>query len=131
MREVIIAKFIISDNYFIFSSDKEQIGAKRRKKIPHFSDYLGGGGGGGGGPGMGGAGGGGGGFNFGAFGFLAPTIGFLPNYTNSGTSQSGNQGEQFTYCCLLSCLMEPIDFIVPSICLVTYHRSQSLFGRET
>lgn len=71
--------------------DKEQIGAKRRKKIPHFSDYLGGGGGGGG-PGMGGAGGGGGGFNFGAFGFLAPTIGFLPNYTNSGTSQSGNQG---------------------------------------
>lgn len=71
--------------------DKEQIGAKRRKKIPHFSDYLGGGGGGGG-PGMGGAGGGGGGFNFGPFGFLAPTIGFLPNYTNSGTSQSGNQG---------------------------------------
>lgn len=95
---------LISDIYFIFSSDKEQIGAKRRKKIPHFSDYLGGGGGGGG-PGMGGAGGGGGGFNFGAFSFLGPTIGFLPNYTNSGTSQSGNQGEQFTYCCLLSCLM--------------------------
>lgn len=69
--------------------DKEQIGAKRRKKIPHFSEYFQGGGGGGGGgpPGMGGAGGGG-------FGFpglsLFPGIFGLP--PSQGTSQSSNQG---------------------------------------
>lgn len=67
--------------------DKEQIGAKRRKKIPHFSDYFKDGGGGGP-PGMGGAGGGGGGFNFG-LSLLGPLIAFAPN---ASTSQSANQG---------------------------------------
>lgn len=72
----------------IFSLDKEQIGAKRRKKIPHFSDYFGGGGGGGGGPpGMGGAGGGGFG-TFAPLGLLGSTLWFA----NPGTSQSNNQG---------------------------------------
>ena len=70
-----------------FLSDKEQIGAKRRKKIPHFSDYFGGGGGGAP-PGMGGAGGGGGGFGFTPLGLLGPLF-----FTNPGTSQSSNQGE--------------------------------------
>lgn len=75
---------------FLFWPDKEQIGAKRRKKIPHFSEYFQGGGGGGGGgpPGMGGAGGGG-------FGFpglsLFPGIFGLP--PSQGTSQSSNQGQ--------------------------------------
>ena len=75
--------------HYIFLSDKEQIGAKRRKKIPHFSDYFSGGGGGGGGPpGMGGAGAGGGGFGtFAQLGLLGPLF-----FTNPGTSQSSNQG---------------------------------------
>ncbi|KAM7449939.1 Nuclear factorNF-kappa-B p105 subunit [Porites harrisoni] len=69
--------------------DKEQIGAKRRKKIPHFSDYFQGGGGGP--PGMGGAGGGG--FGFTGFG-LFPTfnlMGLQPSSQGdgSGTSQQG------------------------------------------
>lgn len=71
-----------------FLLDKEQIGAKRRKKIPHFSDYFGGGGGP---PGMGGAGGGSGG----GFGTLTP-LGLLGSalwFTGPGTSQSNNQGE--------------------------------------
>lgn len=71
-----------------FFSDKEQIGAKRRKKIPHFQDYFQGGGGGGP-PSMGGAGGGG--FGFAGLSFLAPAfMGFAPT---AGTSQSGGQGE--------------------------------------
>ncbi|XP_078366707.1 nuclear factor NF-kappa-B p105 subunit-like [Oculina patagonica] len=72
--------------------DKEQIGAKRRKKIPHFSDYFGGGGGGGPPPSAGGAGGGGFG-GFGALGLLGPAaFGFIPFSTNPGTSQTNNQG---------------------------------------
>ncbi|KAJ7381567.1 hypothetical protein OS493_040442 [Desmophyllum pertusum] len=76
--------------HLIFLSDKEQIGAKRRKKIPHFSDYLvaeaevaplG----------MGGAGGGGFG-GFGAMGLLGSTFSFVPFGANPGTSQSSNQG---------------------------------------
>jgi len=74
--------------YDSFFSDKEQIGAKRRKKIPHFQDYFQGGGGGGP-PGMGGAGGGG--FGFPGLGFLpAAFMGFA---STAGTSQSGGQGE--------------------------------------
>ncbi|XP_073234456.1 nuclear factor NF-kappa-B p105 subunit-like [Porites lutea] len=70
--------------------DKEQIGAKRRKKIPHFSDYFPGGGGGP--PSVGGAGGGG--FaGFTGFG-LFPTFNFMglqPSNQGdgSGTSQQG------------------------------------------
>ena len=63
--------------------DKEQIGAKRRKKIPHFSDYFPGGGGGP--PSVGGAGGGGGYAGFAGFG-LFPTFNFMG-------LQPSNQGE--------------------------------------
>lgn len=71
--------------------DKEQIGAKRRKKIPHFSDYFPGGGGGP--PSVGGAGGGGGFAGFAGFG-LFPTFNFMglqPSNQGdgSGTSQQG------------------------------------------
>ena len=61
--------------------DKEQIGAKRRKKIPHFSDYFQGEGGGP--PGMGGAGGGG-------FGFTG--FGLFPTFNLMGL-QPSSQGE--------------------------------------
>ena len=68
----------------MFLSDKEQIGAKRRKKIPHFSDYFQGGGGP---PSAGGAGGGGfSGLGLSGLGFLAPAFGFV-NF------QPSNQGE--------------------------------------
>ena len=76
-------------NYTLFflSLDKEQIGAKRRKKIPHFSEYFQGGGGPP--PGMGGAGGGG--FGFPGLGLFAPA--FMGFASSAGTSQSSNQGE--------------------------------------
>lgn len=66
--------------------DKEQIGSKRRKKIPHFSDYFKDGSGGGDPPTAGG--GGGGGFSFPTFMFP----GLLSFQQNPGTSQSSYQG---------------------------------------
>ena len=100
--------------YLIFLPDKEQIGAKRRKKIPHFSDYFGGGPGGGPPPGMGGAGGGGFG-GFGALGLLGPAFSFVPFTTNPGTSQSGGQGELFKLVmasCYLICYCENTHSLV-------------------
>ncbi|KXJ21435.1 Nuclear factor NF-kappa-B p105 subunit [Exaiptasia diaphana] len=71
--------------------DTEQIGAKRRKKVPHFSDYYPPGG-----P-PGAAGGGGGGFNFGS-GFLFDFgFGGIPGVgasTSTSTQQSQVQGTQ-------------------------------------
>ena len=71
-------------NIAFFFLDKKQIGVKRRKKTPHFSDYLSGGGGGDGPPTVGGDGGGG--FaDFHGFG-LFPTFNFmgLPGPSNQG-----------------------------------------------
>ena len=62
--------------------DKEQIGAKRRKKIPHFSDYFPGGGGGP--PSVGGAGGGG------FAGFTG--FGLFPTFNFMGLQGPSNQG---------------------------------------
>ena len=73
--------FLLRYIYCLSFLDKEQIGAKRRKKIPHFSDYFQGGGGGP--PGMGGAGGGG-------FGFTG--FGLFPTFNLMGL-QPSSQGE--------------------------------------
>ena len=67
--------------------DKEQIGAKRRKKIPHFSDYFPGGGGGP--PSVGGACGG-------VFAGL-PRLGLFPTFNLVGLKPS-NEGEFSRYC---------------------------------
>ena len=80
----LIARFVILLGYkcCLLFLDKKQIGVKRRKKIPHFSDYLSGGGDGP--PSVGGDGGGG--FaDFHGFG-LFPTFNFmgLPGPSNQG-----------------------------------------------
>ena len=73
-------------SFIVFSLDKEQIGSKRRKKIPHFSDYFKDGSGGGDPPAAGG--GGGGGFSFNTLMFP----GLFSFQQNPGTSQSSYQG---------------------------------------
>ena len=80
----LIARFVIllGCKCCLLFLDKKQIGVKRRKKTPHFSDYLSGGGDGP--PSVGGDGGGG--FaDFHGFG-LFPTFNFmgLPGPSNQG-----------------------------------------------
>ena len=91
----LIARFVILLGYkcCLLFLDKKQIGVKRRKKIPHFSDYLSGGGDGP--PSVGGDGGGG--FaDFSGFG-LFPTFNFM------GLPGPSNQGEFNRRYLALSC----------------------------
>ena len=80
----LIARFVIllGYKYSLLLLDKKQIGDKKRKKIPHFSDYFSGGGDGP--PSVGGAGGGGGGVFTG--------FGLFPSFNLMGLEPS-NQGE--------------------------------------
>ena len=80
----LIARFVIllGYKYSLLFLDKEQIGIKKRKKIPHFSDYFSGGGDGP--PSMGGAGGGGSGVFTG--------FGLFPSFNLMGLEPS-NQGK--------------------------------------
>ena len=87
MRGIIlelIARFFIllGYKYSLLFLDKKQIGIRKRKKIPHFSDYFPGGGNGP--PSVGGAGGGG----------VAGVTGFglFPSFNHIGLEAS-NQGE--------------------------------------
>ena len=80
----LIARFVIllGYKYCLLFLDKKQIGVKKRKKIPHFSDYFSGGGDGP--PSVGGAGGG---------GFAGVTgFGLFPYFNPMGLEPS-NQGE--------------------------------------
>ena len=87
MRGIIlelIARFVIllGFKYCLLFLDKEQIGVKKRKKIPHFSDYFSGGGNGP--PSVGGAGGG---------GFAGVTVVRLPPSFIPMCLEPSNQGE--------------------------------------
>ena len=79
-----IARFVIllGYKYCLLFLDKKQIGVKKRKKIPHFSDYFPGGGDGP--PSVGGADGGG------FAGFAG--FGLVPSFNPMGL-ESSNQGE--------------------------------------
>ena len=122
MNNQIVMHYFSNYTHFIFLSlDKEQIGAKRRKKIPHFNEYFQGGGGPP--PPMGGAGGGG--FGFPGLGALfAPAfMGFAPS---AGTSQSSNQGELSSFVSFFCEDSYPISLFVNSFITSFLHASVSL-----